>query len=196
MTKSYRSRTLNQRCQIAKADKAGNPIRDDQGNYVLAYGGLFFLKVSGHDRQDNKRLVPEDHEAFFQLKAKEMEAKLKARGKTNVSVTPEQIYAEYVRVFTYPGKTYAPPGHPEEFSMIVPKGLCVNFSHSFGGGSNGSPMNDIEIEEMSIFSRLSSQGSTNGFSHPETSKANGKRRKAETVVVPVEDDTNEQVFED
>ncbi len=191
MTKSYRSRSLNQRCQIAKADKAGNPIRDEQGNLIPAFEGLWFLKVSGNDKQDNKRLLPEDHVAFFTLKAKAMEDKLKAKGKTNVSVTWEQVYAEYVRVFTNPGKTYPPPGHPEEFSMIVPKQVCINFSHSFGG-SNGSLMNDIEVEEMSVFSRLAAQEDSDS-----TPPANGKgrRRKAEAVPVPTEE-SEQDVFED
>lgn len=175
MTKSYRSRTLNQRCQIAKGDAQGNPLRDDQGTYVLAFGGLWFLKVSGHDRQDHKRLIPEDPQAFFQFKAKELEDKLKAKGKTNVTVTPEAVYAEYVRVFTNPSKTFAPAGHPEEFSMIVAKELCVNLTHQYGGGSNGSPMNDIDLEDLSVFSRLESQEPSNGTARPSSPKS-GKRK--------------------
>ncbi len=195
MTKSYRSRTLNQKCQIAKVDKAGNPIRDEQGDPVPAFEGLWFFKISGHDRQDHKRLLPEDYVAFFTLKAKAMEEKLKAKGKTNVAVTWEQMYSEYVKTFTNPGKTYAPPGHPEEFTMIVPKQVCINFSHSFGGGNGAMQMCDLEVEEMSVFSRLAAQDSGNG-NHPAPPKGNGKRRKSEAAPVATEESDGSDYFEE
>ena len=57
------------------------------------------------------------------------------------------------------------------------------------------PMYDIEVEEMSVFSRLAAQDSENGHHHPETTKANGKRRKAEAVPVPTEESGESDVFE-
>lgn len=194
MTKSYRNRNLSQRCQLAKSNGQGQPRRDDQGNVVLDHGGLWFLKVSGNAHHDRKRLVPEDAAAFFRHKATEIEAALKAKGKTNVSVTPERVYEEYVKTFTHPNHTYAPAGQPEEFSLVVPKGLCVNWCGASFGDGDGMLPSSIPPEQTSIFARLCSGEEVNDSPAPVNGK--GRRRKPEAVAVPVEDDENEQVFED
>jgi hypothetical protein len=46
--KSYRSRNLTQRCQIAKSEDGITPLRDEKGAVILDHGGLWFLKVSHH----------------------------------------------------------------------------------------------------------------------------------------------------
>lgn len=145
--KSYRSRTLNRRCQIAKADTQGNPLRDDQGNPLLDYNGLWFLHVSGSDHHDRKRVVPADPEAFLQFYADQINASLKKRGSIR-TVTTTEVYLELVRIYRKPSETYAPPGHPEEFSIVLNKNLCVNWSHSFGTAATAQ---SISIEGMSFF---------------------------------------------
>ncbi len=152
--KSYRSRGLTQKCQVAKDDGSGKPLRDDRNQIVLDHGGLWFLKVSGNDNHDNKRLIPEDHGAFFALKAKEIEEALKAEGITDVPVTAEMIYEEYVATFTKPAHTYAPPGQPEEFSIVLPKNLCVNWRGN-GNGTNGThPVTTVAPQQTSLFARI------------------------------------------
>jgi len=157
--KSYRSRTLNRRCQIAKADPQGNPLRDDQGNPALNYNGLWFLHVSGGDHHDRKRVVPADHEAFLQFYADQINESLKKRG-SNRTVTTTEVYTELVQRFRKPSETYAPPGHPEEFSIVLPKELTVNWSHSFG---NAGVAATISIEDMSFFSHTFPGEGTNGI---------------------------------
>jgi len=186
MTKSYRSRNLSQRCQIAKIGKDGQPLRDGTGQPVLDHGGAFFLKVSGSDCHDRKRLIPEDPVAFFQAKAEEVTAHLRTKGR-NVTVTPEMVYAEYTKRFTRPGHTFAPPGQPEEFAVVVPKGLCLNWSHGGGGRGTGSNTS-IAVEEMSFFQHVGddetfAEGSTveTPTSEPSGSRRRGKHRAAQVV---------------
>lgn len=153
--KSYRARNLTQRCQIAKTEDGINPLRDEKGNLLLDHGGLWFLKVSGAENHDNKRLIPQDYVAFLKVKANEIEEALKAEGVADVTVTPEDVYNEYVGMFTKPSGTYAPAGHPEEFSLVMPKQLCVNWA---GGGGSGSPsirrIPSVAPQATSIFARI------------------------------------------
>lgn len=53
-----------------------------------------------------------------------------------------------MRIYRKPSETYAPPGHPEEFSIVLNKNLCINWSHTFG---NAATAQSISIEEMSFF---------------------------------------------
>lgn len=170
--KSYRSRTLNRRCQIARADAQGDPLRDDQGNPVLDYGGLWFLHVSGGDHHDRKRLVPADHEAFLRFYADQINDGLKRRGSSR-TVTTAEVYLELVRIYRKPGETYAPPGHPEEFSIVLSKNLCVNWSHSFG---NAATAQSISIEDMSFFANTLAGEGPAAPDAPAPDDGTGKRK--------------------
>jgi hypothetical protein len=153
--KSYRSRNLSQKCQIAKTEDGVTPIQDERGNTQLDFGGLWFIKVSGAENHDRKRLLPEDHRAFFALKAKEIEEALKAEGVTDVTVTPELVYEEFVATYTKPNHTFAPPGQPEEFTLVLPKTLCVNWRGAIGSGPAGVKAAPIVApQHTSIFARL------------------------------------------
>jgi len=153
--KSYRNRGLTQKCQIAKTDDGVNPLRDEKGTILLDHGGLWFLKVSGAENHDRKRLIPEDWKAFFALKAREIEEVLKADGVTDAVVTTDDIYSEYAATFTKPAHTYAPPGQPQEFSIVLPKGLCVNFRGGVGVGSSGVRATEaVAPQHTSIFARI------------------------------------------
>src|SRR3954465_13577024 len=110
--KSYRTRGLTPKCQIAKSEDGVTPLRDDRNNVVLDHGGLWFLKVSGGSNHDNRRLIPEEPKVFFALKAREIQEALGAEG-IEEAVTPEMVYEEYVANYSRPNGTYAPPGHPE-----------------------------------------------------------------------------------
>lgn len=155
IVKSYRSRNLTQKCQIAKDDGTGNPLRDEKGNVVLDYNGLVFFKVSGGENHDRKRLIPEDWRAFFTLKAKEIEAALNADGVSDVSVSVEDVYSEYATTFTKQAHTYAPPGQPEEFSVVLPKNLCVNWRGSVGTSTGGTrTVATVAPQLTSVFARL------------------------------------------
>jgi hypothetical protein len=157
MPKSMRSRTLNRRCQIARADSQGNPLRDEHGNYVLDYDGLWFFHVSGGDHHDRKRILPVDHEAFLQFYVDRINESLKRRGSAR-TVTTAEVYGELVQRCRKPSETYAPPGHPEEFSLVLNKGLCINWTHGFGHAAAAQP---IAIEAMSFFANtLAGEGST------------------------------------
>lgn len=152
--KTYRSRNLSIRCQIAKDDGTGNPLKDEKGHVVLDHGSLWFYKISGSDAHDNKRLIPVDHQAFFAQKSKEVLEALQAEGITDVQVTPEDLYQEYVSLYSKPGKTFAPAGHPEEFTIVLPKQLCVNF---VGGGPSLGGVNKPAVpaaQSLSIFARI------------------------------------------
>ncbi len=187
--KSYRDRNLSQRCQLAKDDGGGNPLRDQAGNPVLDHAGLWFLKISGNDNHDRKRVVPEDHVAFFALKAKEIEEALRADGVADAAVTAEEVYAEYARTFTRPAHTFAPAGKPEEFSLVVPKGLCVNFCSGFHGGNALARPSAIPAEQTSIFARLrAARGPSNGDARPAAPRSSGKRRKAGATETHAADD--------
>ena len=183
--KSYRSRTLNRRCQIAKSDHQGNPLRDDQGNYVLDYNGLWFLHVSGGDHHDRKRVVPADYEAFLQFYADQINESLKKRG-SNRTVTTAEVYPELVQRCRKPSETYAPPGHPEEFSIVLGKNLTVNWSHSFGNTATAQP---ISIEDMSFFAHtLPVEGTTaaEGTTTDATAPEGGSKRKGKPKAQPAE----------
>lgn len=152
--KSYRSRGISTKCQIAQDDGNGQPLMGADGKPLLDHAGLWFLKVSGNDANDNKRVIPLDHQAFFQLKAKEMEEALKAEGVTDVTVSADDVYADYATMYTKPARTYAPPGKPEEFSIVLPKGLCVNF---VGGGIASRTVGKAPVappQSTSLFARL------------------------------------------
>lgn len=168
--KTYRSRNLCTRCQVAKDDGTGNPQRDDRGNAVLDHGGLWFYKISGTDANDNKRVVPQDHQAFFALKAKEIEDALKAEGVSDVTVTGEEVYAEYAATYTKPNRTFAPPGQPEEFSVVLPKELCVNWQGGGGTGARGLGRTAIVAPQATgLFARLrAAKTQANGNGVPTT----------------------------
>jgi hypothetical protein len=152
--KSYRTRGLTQKCQIAKTEDGVTPLRDDRNNVILDHGGQWFLTVSGGTNHENKRLIPVDHVEFFKLKAREFEDALKAEGITDVTVTIEMIYEEFVATFTKPNGTYAPPGHPEEFSIVLSKNLCVNWRGCVGGSNGTRPMATVAPQESSLFARI------------------------------------------
>ncbi len=173
--KSYRDRSLRQRCQLAKLGPDGNPLRDANGNLVLSHNGQWFLRVSG-GRHSRVRLVPEDYQAYFAQKARQVEEALKAKGVTNAWVSPEKVYEEYTRTFTRPADTYAPPNHPEEFSVVVTYKVCVNWSGAMGSGQSLEDFCDIDPEQTSIFARLASQEPTNGTTRSSSPKSAGKRR--------------------
>ena len=159
--KSYRSRHLTQRCQIAKDDGNGNPLKDEKGNPVLDHNGLWFLKVSGAENHDRKRLIPEDWKAFFALKAKEIEEALRSDGVSEVTVSVDDVYAEYAATFTKQAHTFAPPGKPEEFSLVLPKSLCLNWRGGISTGNNGARvMNTVAPQHTSLFARLKAQKAT------------------------------------
>lgn len=156
--KSYRSRNLSQKCQVAKTEDGVNPLRDEKGVIQLDFGGLWFVKVSGASTHDNKRLLPEDHRAFFALKAKEIEEALKVEGITDVPVTPELVYEEFVATYTKPNHTFAPPGQPEEFTIVLPKALCVNWRGGVSTGVNGIKSTPTVAPQLtSIFARIKAQ---------------------------------------
>lgn len=153
--KSYRSRNLTQKCQVAKDDGTGNPLRDEKGNPVLDHNGLWFLKVSGAENHDRKRLIPDDWKAFFAHKAREIEEALKAEGMTDVSVLVDDVYAEFAATFTKSAHTYAPPGQPQEFSLVLPKNLCVNWRGAAPSGTNGVRVAaTVAPQHTSIFARM------------------------------------------
>jgi hypothetical protein len=187
VTKSYRSRTLNRRCQIAKADAAGNPLRDEQGNFILNHNGQWFFIVSGNSHQDRKRVIPVDPEGFFPRKAEEIQEALKAWGVVNAAVTPAMVYQEYCRVYTRPSETYAVPDHPEKFSLVLGKQLCVNEQGSYGGGNHTDHLGDLPPEETAIFARLAAQAPTNGTTVPNGAKPARKPRRAEEQAFLSED---------
>jgi hypothetical protein len=146
---------LGQKCQVAKDDGNGNPLKDEKGNVVLDHGSLWFLKVSGAENHDRKRLLPEDPKAFFAFKAKEIEEALKAEGVTDVTVTPELVYEEFSSTYTKPNHTFAPPGHPEEFTIVLPKALCVNWRGGISVGGGGVKVAaTVAPQQTSIFARL------------------------------------------
>lgn len=167
--KSYRSRGLTQKCQVAKDDSNGKPLRDERNQIVLDHGGLWFYKVSGGSNHDNKRIVPEDPKLFFALKAREIQEALKAEG-IEEAVTPEMVYEEYVAVFTKPAHTYAPPGQPEEFSIVLPKDLCVNWRGCVGGTNGSRPAATVAPQETSLFARLRAAKAQAAPSTPPVSK--------------------------
>lgn len=177
--KSYRSRTLNRQCQIAKSDPHGSPVRDAEGNPVLDHGGLWFFHISGGDHHDRKRVVPVDPQAFFKHKADEINEALKKRGKDR-TVTPEEVYAEYVKAFRRPGETYAPPDHPEEFSMVLSKELCCNWTHGYGTAAAHLPTS-IPPEQTSIFLRLMTEDA------PAKPADDGGKRKGKTKGLSLEE---------
>lgn len=152
--KSYRSRGLTQKCQVAKTDDGVNPLRDEKGNVLLDHGGLFFLKVSGGENHDRKRLLPEDPKAFFALKAREIEEALKAEGIADASVSAEDVYGEFAATFTKPAHTYAPPGQPDEFTLVLPKALCVNWRGGIATGGGVKAPVTVAPQHTSIFARL------------------------------------------
>lgn len=150
MTKSYRDRNLYRRVQIAKPGPGGKPQLDGSGNPVLAYDGLWFNVVStGTDRI---RLLPVDHAEFFRQRADEATAAQKARGK-DVTVTADQVYQLYAKRFTRPSDTYAPAGHPEEFTLVLPKTLAVNLTHGGHTGTKSGP-SEVLVDDLSVFSDL------------------------------------------
>ncbi|MBY0232266.1 MAG: hypothetical protein K2W96_23550 [Gemmataceae bacterium] len=151
--KSYRKRSLTQKCQIAKDDGNGQPLRDDRNAVVLDHGSLWFFKVSGNENHDRKRLIPVDHAEFFKAKAREIEEALKAEGITDVQVTQEMVYEEYTATFTKTAHTFAPPGQPEEFSLVVPKALCINWRGG-SNGTNGTNHAVVAPQHTSLFARL------------------------------------------
>lgn len=176
--KTYRSRNLSIRCQIAKDDGTGNPLKDEKGNIVLDHGSQWFYKISGSDAHDNKRLIPVDHQAFFAQKTKEVLEALHAEGITDVAVTPEEVYQEYVNIYNKPGKTFAPAGHPEEFTIVLPKQLCCNF---VGGGPSlggvGKPVVPA-AQSLSIFARIKAMREQAGNQPPVNANAASKKAKA------------------
>jgi hypothetical protein len=186
--KSYRSRTLNTRCQVAQADPQGNPLRDEGGNPVLDHGGLWFRVISGNSHHDRKRILPEDHEAFFRRKAKEIEDALKADGVADAVVAADEVYAEYVGTFTKPNHTYAPPGRPEEFSLVLPKELVVNIRGGVGvGGGVGRP-GLVPAQATSIFARLKAgKGPANGHAEDPTARKKGRSRQPQVAATTPED---------
>jgi hypothetical protein len=169
--KSYRSRNLSQKCQIAKTEDGVNPLRDEKGHIQLDFGGLWFIKVSGAENHDRKRLLPEDHRAFFALKAKEIEEALKSEGITDVPVTPELVYEEFVATYTKPNHTFAPPGQPEEFTIVLPKTLCVNWRGGVTSGANGVKSTPTVAPQMtSLFARIKAQRAAAATAPPATKK--------------------------
>ncbi|WP_439628569.1 hypothetical protein [Gemmata sp.] len=189
MTKSYRVRTLNRRCQLAKLGKDGRPLRDEGGNAVLDHDGQWFLHVSGGDHHDRKRVIPADPDAFFRQKAEEATAFLRSKGK-NVTVTPEMVHREYQRRFTRPQDTYFPPGRPEEFSIVTAKERCVNWSH--GGSRAAGDRSDFPVEEMSFLTHLDDGGPPP--ESPAAEAPTGRRRKGKApqpVAAGPEDEAEE-----
>lgn len=185
MPKSMRSRTLNRRCQIAKADPQGNPLRDEHGSYVLDYDGLWFFHISGGDNHDRKRVLPVDHEALLQFYANRINDSLKKRGSTR-TVTAAEVYPELVQRCRKPSETYAPPGRPEEFSMVLNKNLCINWGHSFGTAAATQP---ISIEDMSFFAHtLPVEGTTaaEGTTTDATTPEGGSKRKGKPKAQPAD----------
>jgi hypothetical protein len=169
--KSYRSRNLSQKCQIAKTEDGVNPLRDEKGHVLLDFGGQWFIKVSGAENHDRKRLLPEDHRAFFALKAKEIEEALKSEGITDVPVTPELVYEEFVATYTKPNHTFAPPGQPEEFTIVLPKTLCVNWRGGVSTGANGVKSTPTVAPQMtSLFARIKAQRAAAATTPPATKK--------------------------
>lgn len=155
VVKSYRSRNLTQKCQVAKDDGTGNPLRDEKGNPVLDHNGLWFLKVSGAENHDRKRLIPDDWKAFFAHKAREIEEALRADGVADASVSVDDVYAEFAATFTKAAHTYAPPGQPEEFSLVLPKNLCVNWRGASPSGPNGARVaTTVAPQHTSVFARI------------------------------------------
>jgi hypothetical protein len=150
MSKSYRERHLHRRVQIAKPGPGGKPQLDGSGNPVLAYDGLWFSVVStGTDRV---RLLPVDHAEFFRQRADEATTAQKARGK-DVTVTADQVYGLYAKRFTRPSDTFAPAGHPEEFTLVLPKALAVNHTHGGHTGTRSGP-SEVLVDDLSVFSDL------------------------------------------
>ncbi len=174
MPKSMRSRTLNRRCQIARADAQGNPLRDEHGNYVLDYEGQWFFHVSGGDHHDRKRVLPVDHEALLQYYAARINDGLKRRGSAR-TVTAAEVYAELVQRCRRPSETYAPPGRPEEFSLVLNKELCVNWTHGFGPAAAAQP---FSLEEMSFFANtLPAEGGGGESPSPDAPEDGSGKRK-------------------
>ena len=174
MAKDYRTRGLSTTYQVAEDDGTGNPAKNADGSIKLAHGGLRLFRVAGHEKQDNKRLLPVDWQGFFAQKAKEVKDQLLAAGVTANSVdergvrifdqvTPQAIIEEYANVFSNPGKTFMPrdaEGRPlaDQFTIIVSKTLCVNRIGLHGApstsGQTGSAM--PMAQSLSIFNRLRS----------------------------------------
>jgi len=162
MAKNYRERGLSIRCQVARPSETdpAKPLVDATGKPVLDYDGLFFLKVSGSDKDEHKRLIPVDYRAFFDRDVRALKEALKSDGVTDEAVlnqiTVESVYEEYVGRYRRQSATYAPPGLPDQFTLVVPKGLCVNMTGGGGIGSvNGhSSFTPISPVSSALFQRL------------------------------------------
>lgn len=174
--KPYRTRGLRQKVQLAKPGPDGKPLRDATGQIQLDIDGQWFYVVSrGADRV---RLLPVDHVAFFNWKAEQATKGLQAKGKTG-AVTPDRLYEHYVAKFTRPTETYAPPGHPEEFSVVLSKHLAVNTTHGYGGTSRTDP-DDVLIDDLSVLAGLMSDEVTTPTptGHTPEEPPTRKRKKA------------------
>lgn len=177
MTKSYRSRNLWRRVQIAKSTPTGQPLLDETGKPVLAYGGLWFSIIStGADRM---RIIPADPDAFFRQRAEEATAAHKARGR-NVTVTPEEVYKLYTAKFTRPSETYAPPDQPTEFSIVLSKRLCINLTHGSSGAKQGNTA-DVLTDDMSVLLGLGGIDLPTEVPAATTSEEPTKKRKGKSV---------------
>jgi hypothetical protein len=173
MTKDYRSRRYGTTYQVAVPDASGNPARNPDGSIKLDHGGLRFFKVAGHDHQENKRLLACVVDDFFNQKAKELKAQLQAEGigpndvderglKILDQVTAEAVIEEYATMFTRPNGTYLPRDAegrpmPSQFTLIVPRALCVNPAGAGGLGTNvnGAPKSQVPpSQSLALFQRL------------------------------------------
>jgi hypothetical protein len=186
MAKDYRTRGLNVKTQIAKPSvtDASKPMVDERGQPVLDFDGLWFLKVSGSDiKDDRKRALPEDWKGFFMRDVKAVQEALKVEGVTDQAildqVTIDAIYAsEYVTKYRRPTDTYAPPSHPDQFTLVVPKELCVNMT---GGGSmsNGHArpsITPLTPDASALFQRLKAAGTKGKTATPSPMPVPAKKR--------------------
>lgn len=152
--KSYRERRLYKRVQVARVGPDGKPLRGEGGQVEPDVGGQWFLVVAtGADRA---RLLPVDHVAFFAWKAEQATRALQAKGKAGV-VTPERLYDHYVTRYTKPSETYAPPGQPAEFTIVLSKQLCVNLTHGAYGGASRAGSADVLADDLSVLAGLMSE---------------------------------------
>jgi hypothetical protein len=185
MAKNYRERGLSIRCQVAKPSEAdpAKPLVDATGKPVLDYDGQFFMKVSGSDKDERKRLIPADYRAFFERDVKALKAALQADGITDEAIlnqiSVESVYEEYVAKYRRLSETHAPAGQPDQFTVVVPKGLCVNMTGGGGIGSvNGhSSFTPISPVSSALFQRLKMAAGAK----PTTPTPPAKSRKADPV---------------
>jgi hypothetical protein len=137
---SYRTRNLTSVVFLLKdAGDGRTPLRGQDGKVIRDYAGMKFLKISGNENHQRRRVIPLNAMEFFTQQAKELAA---ASGvewaqldKAEVDAVVQDLIGQYADLFGRPnGKggepvTYLPrkeDGTPdiEEFSLVVPKTLC------------------------------------------------------------------------